>query len=310
MKINKEELHVIFEGIKNNDELKFNELYTKYYNLIYSISLSILKNKENSEDVAQAIFTKIYSLPKKQLPTQGEASWLYTVTKNESINYLKKLRNDTNIDNIYYIAEEGGIDDIISKDSYNRIMSKLDEKEKEIVSLKIIAGLSFRQIAKLRNMPIGTVQWKYYKSLNTIKLLITNLCISIIAIGAFVLRKVRKKKENTLESENATSNETVTNSEIIADSESIADNKVTENHENTVNSENILSNENTLNSGNNIFNNEQTVITETVESTQKSSEITFIDVGLLTIFIIFFTLTILAVITIIKNSKRTGKKLK
>ncbi len=308
MKINKEELHEIFEGIKNNDELKFNELYAKYYNLIYSISLSILKNRENSEDVAQAIFTKIYSLPKKHLPTQGEASWLYTVTKNESINYLKKVRNDINIDNIYYIAEEGGIDDIISKDSYNRIMSKLDEREKEIVSLKIIAGLSFRQIAKLINMPIGTVQWKYYKSLNTIKLLITNLCISIIAIGAFVLRRVGKKKENTLESENATSNETIADSEIIADSETTTSNE--NNEQNKVKDEQQEIGEENKVVEENSFSNEQTIISAEVEKTQESSEITFIDIGLLSIFIIFFTLTILVVITIVKNRKRIGRKLK
>lgn len=308
MKINKEELHEIFEGIKNNDELKFNELYAKYYNLIYSISLSILKNRENSEDVAQAIFTKIYSLPKKHLPTQGEASWLYTVTKNESINYLKKVRNDINIDNIYYIAEEGGIDDIISKDSYNRIMSKLDEREKEIVSLKIIAGLSFKQIAKLINMPIGTVQWKYYKSLNTIKLLITNLCISIIAIGAFVLRRVGKKKENTLESENATSNETIADSEIIADSETTTSNE--NNEQNKVKDEQQEIGEENKVVEENSFSNEQTIISAEVEKTQESSEITFIDIGLLSIFIIFFTLTILVVITIVKNRKRIGRKLK
>lgn len=308
MKINKEELHEIFEGIKNNDELKFNELYAKYYNLIYSISLSILKNRENSEDVAQAIFTKIYSLPKKHLPTQGEASWLYTVTKNESINYLKKVRNDINIDNIYYIAEEGGIDDIISKDSYNRIMSKLDEREKEIVSLKIIAGLSFKQIAKLINMPIGTVQWKYYKSLNTIKLLITNLCISIIAIGAFVLRRVGKKKENTLKSENATSNETIADSEIIADSETTTSNE--NNEQNKVKDEQQEIGEENKVVEENSFSNEQTIISAEVEKTQESSEITFIDIGLLSIFIIFFTLTILVVITIVKNRKRIGRKLK
>ena len=137
MKINKEELHEIFEGIKNNDELKFNELYTKYYKLIYSIALSILKNKENSEDVAQTIFTKIYSLPKKQLPKQGEASWLYTTTKNESINYLKKVRNDTSINNVYFMTEDSEIEDIISK--------LTDEM------LKHAAEMEFEKAAELRD---------------------------------------------------------------------------------------------------------------------------------------------------------------
>lgn len=196
MKINKEELQEIFKGIYNGEELKFNELYTKYYNLIYSVAFSILKNKENAEDITQTIFTKIYGLPKKQLPAKYEASWLYTITKNEALNYIRKHRNNVNIVEAYLIDNDNQIDNIISKDAYNRIMSKLNEKEREIVSLKIVSNLSFREISKLLNTPIGTVQWIYYKSLNTLKLLITNLSICIITIAFFIGRKIKKKEKN------------------------------------------------------------------------------------------------------------------
>ncbi len=205
MKINKEELHNIFDGIYHGEELKFNELYTKYYNIVYSVAFSILKNKENAEDISQTIFTKIYGLPKQQLPTKYEASWLYTITKNEALNYIRKHKNIINIDAAYYVTEENSIEKIISKDAYNRIMSKLNEKEREIVSLKLVSNLPFREIAKLLNMPIGTVQWKYYKSLNTLKLLLTNLSIFIITISLFIVEKVKKgnnKNEEIQEIEN------------------------------------------------------------------------------------------------------------
>ena len=55
-KINKQELHNIFAGIQNHNELEFNKLYEKYKNLVYGVAFSILKNKEDSEEVVQNIF--------------------------------------------------------------------------------------------------------------------------------------------------------------------------------------------------------------------------------------------------------------
>lgn len=72
-------------------------------------------------------------------------------------------------------------------------------------------GLSFNEIAKLLNKPIGTVKWKYYNSIKVIKLILTNLTLSIItfAIGIKVLLKKQikeeQKQENTVKEEQNTS---------------------------------------------------------------------------------------------------------
>ena len=85
--INKEELHSIFKILRvDKEENTFNELYNKYGNLVYSIAFSLLKNKENSEDVKQIVFSKIWQMEQDKLPTKNETSWLYTLTKNEALN--------------------------------------------------------------------------------------------------------------------------------------------------------------------------------------------------------------------------------
>jgi RNA polymerase sigma factor (sigma-70 family) len=154
-KINTKELHQIFVNLKENREKSFNELYEKYDKLIYAISFSILKNKENSEDIVQIVFTKIYRLDNKKLPETNEASWLYTLTKNESLNYLKKQNNIVALDELMDIPyEDTELNKIIDEDSYKRLMNKLDEKEREIVNLKVIAGMKFKDISNLLNMPM------------------------------------------------------------------------------------------------------------------------------------------------------------
>ena len=197
-KIDEKELHQIFEDLKQNKEKSFNELYEKYNKLIYCIAFSILKNKENSEDIVQIVFTKIYKLEKEKLPTSNEASWLYSLTKNEALNYIRKQKNDISLDDIDYIAyEDREFEKIIDKDTYNRMMEKLDKEEREIVSLKILADMKFKDIAKLLNMPIGTVQWKYYTALHSLKLIIGNISIFILGITLFIANKQLTRQKNS-----------------------------------------------------------------------------------------------------------------
>ena len=99
-KINERELHDIFDGLKNKNQNSYNELYEKYYSLIYGVAFSIMKNKDDSEDMTNEVFTKIYKLDKEKLPVSNEASWLFTVTRNECFSYLRKSRINISIDDI------------------------------------------------------------------------------------------------------------------------------------------------------------------------------------------------------------------
>lgn len=199
MKVKKIELHTIFKGIAEGKKEAFDLLYDKYSNLVYGAAFSILKNKENSEDILQKVFLKIWKLDKHKLPTCSEASWLYSLAKNESLNYLRSKKEEVDIDELYYIAKEDTqLNEIMDIDSYNRIISRLNNDEQEIVSLKILSSLSFKQISQVLNIPMGTAQWKYYKSINTLKLLMTNISLFIISIGLFsVERKIENNKKST-----------------------------------------------------------------------------------------------------------------
>ena len=42
----------------------------------------------NSEDIVQIVFSETYTLDKNKLPTNKEVSWLYTLTKNETLKFF------------------------------------------------------------------------------------------------------------------------------------------------------------------------------------------------------------------------------
>ena len=187
----KEEIARLLNDIKikkeKNENIKdtFELFYNKYYSLVFKVAFSVLKNNENSEDVTQDVFTKIYKLSSDKFPDKNEISWIYTVIKNEAISYLRKQKNTENIDDFYKISEENkDLENIINKDKYNRIINNLEDKQKEIVSLKILGDLSFKEISKLLSIPIGTVQWHYYKAINRLKKVIemASMCMILIII--------------------------------------------------------------------------------------------------------------------------------
>lgn len=194
-KINKKELHEIFNKLRSKNQTAYNELYEKYYKIIYGIVFSIMKNKQDSEDLTHEIFTKIYKLKVEQLPENNEASWLFTVSKNECFMYLRKTKQNVSLDDIYEISDDSkDIEDVIDTEYFNKLISGLNEQEKMIISLKVLSNFTFSKISKLMNIPIGTVQWKYYKAINSLKVSIGSLVGAAIAFLMVVIRRENNNK--------------------------------------------------------------------------------------------------------------------
>ena len=291
-KLKKQELHLIFSEIRQGNTNKLNDLYENYNKLIYGIAFSILKNKEDSEDIVQIVFMKIFQIDKNKLPTSNEASWLYSLTKNETLNYLRKKKQEINLDEIYYISEEDKeLNKIIDDDSYNRLITKLDKQSQEIVSLKILSNMSFREISLLLNMPMGTVQWKYYTSLYTLRLLLGNISMVIIGILLLVKGNLRNREIPESNINNDMSIDSEIEKEEIEQSESEASS--------SVENESVFSN-----STDEILQNE-------IIEIEKSQEINYeninSNIGILSFTGIFLFFTIIFTIIFVKHQQKAHK---
>ena len=184
-KINDNELKIIFQGIRNGNREDIGLLYNNYHSIVYGVAFSILKNKENSEDVTQNVFTKILKMDPSLLPTQGEASWLYVVTKNEVMQFLRKQKIVVDIDDMYTLESESNeIDDLVDMTAYYKLLEGLKPIDKEIISLRILSDMTFEKISQMLNMPIGTVEWRYYKALHYIKASATSL-VALVLVFTF-----------------------------------------------------------------------------------------------------------------------------
>lgn len=275
-KINEKELSKLFTEIKANNTIAFEKLYNIYNKLVYSIAFSIAKNKQDAEDIVQIVFTKIYSIDKGKLPYKNEASWLYSITKNETINFLRKRNNNISLDAIYEIEDnDNKITKIIDKDSYNKLISVLSDKEKEIISLKIISNLSFDEIGKILKTPTGTIKWRYYKSIHTLQILLSNLGM-FIATAILSIAILKNSKKTTLPVEKETN---------IESDENKSENCILEDKESQQTQENII------------------------EITNISNNTNYVGLSFMGISTIFFIITIIFSIIFTKYQLKRRKKL-
>lgn len=179
----KELVHDDFEKLKANKDTYFEEFYKNNYKLVYRICFSILKNSENSEDVTQVVFEKILKMKKNQLPQDHESSWLYTVSKNEALQLIRKTRNVEPDDAFESIqSDTNEIDNVVDDENYEKIIKKLNKKQEQIVSLKVISDFTFREIGQIMSMPTATVQWYYYSSMKYLKVVLSNFALFLITL--------------------------------------------------------------------------------------------------------------------------------
>ena len=294
-KINEKELSELFIEFKNNNKIAFERLYSQYNRLVYRIAFGIIKNNTDAEDIVQTVFTKIYVMDKEQLPTKNQASWLYSLTKNETITFLRKKNNDIDLSSIYEIEDANNeINTIINQIKFNRLISKLNNKEKEVVSLKILSNLSFEEIGKLLDLPTGTVKWRYYKSIHTLKILLSNLGMFIITFVVGLRMLFNKKEANRAEQE------------IIEDNYFEQNNEIAEDETTKSEIQESLRDEiyNDTNELENVGINEEVGIPEQPNTEQ----INYYGVGILTISSIFLILTITFLIFFVKHQLKSKKK--
>lgn len=313
-KIDEKELKKLFDEFKEDNKSNFEKFYLKYNKLVYGIAFSILKNKEDSEDIVQIVFSKLYSLSKENFPSKSEASWIYSLTKNETISFLRKQSNNINFDNIYEIQDYNNeINNVIDKIEFNSLIDKLNELEKKIVSLKIISGFSFDEIGRLLKLPTGTVKWKYYKSINNLKVLLGSLGMFIITfvIGIKTLfNKDRSINQEELIVSDENLNEIVQNED---EDQNIEDNRSSinqeqfndiENKSNDAEKQSIVEN---LTVENEIENTIEE--TESLKNDNLNEENTnLLGIGICGISIIFLILTIIYLIKYqLKYNKKSSK---
>ena len=81
---------LLIERFQQGDATAFHEIFNKHKARVINLSYRFVQNKDTAEDIAQDVFIKIYEKRLKFDPKAKFTTWLYRVTVNASLDFIRK----------------------------------------------------------------------------------------------------------------------------------------------------------------------------------------------------------------------------
>ncbi|MFS4466896.1 RNA polymerase sigma-70 factor [Maribacter sp. 2210JD10-5] len=174
---------VVFKkSLKKGDAFAFQLLSELYCSRLLHVSSSYLTNKEDAKDIVQDVFVKLWN-KKSQLNIHTNLnSYLYQMTKNTCIDYLRKKENriteSLNLEfrenNIHLSSlQDDASSEVIEKELEKEIqhaISLLPEKCKKVFIKSRIQGLKHKEISDEMDISVKTIENHMNKALKHMRL--------------------------------------------------------------------------------------------------------------------------------------------
>ena len=169
----------LVERVKRGDKRAFDLLVTKYQRKVYTLVMRYVRNHGDAEDLTQEAFIKAY----RALPTfRGDSqfyTWIYRIAVNTAMNYLSAQSIRPPADDVEVeVAEQidAGVrlqdhatplNRLLEEEIAITIRDTIDELPEEMriaITLRELEGLSYEEIAKAMDCPVGTVRSRIFRA--------------------------------------------------------------------------------------------------------------------------------------------------
>ncbi|MBQ9927469.1 MAG: RNA polymerase sigma factor [Lachnospiraceae bacterium] len=185
--MNEQQFENAVSRMVQGDKGGLKEIYEAYLGYIYRIVYEILQNKENAEDVTSEFFIKLWDKAEQFKPGGGHKGYLATMARNMAIDFIRKHRReeltallqDTQAapeeeekgrTQLYKDAVTDELEqNVIQEMTVQEALAKLKPAERQIVSMKVLGELTFKEIAQIMEIPMGTVTWKYQNAIKKLR---------------------------------------------------------------------------------------------------------------------------------------------
>lgn len=156
----------IIERCKKGERKAFHELYELYAKAMFNISLRIVNNAPEAEEVLQDSFLKAFEKIGTYDPSYAFGAWLKRIVINGSLDVLKKRKVIlVSLDEVTF-AQEEEIDNDVSYDvaTVKKCVALLPDGYRTILSLFLFEDHSHKEIADLLGISEGTSKSQYARA--------------------------------------------------------------------------------------------------------------------------------------------------
>lgn len=169
----------IISSVLQGDKNAFAELVTRYQNYVFTLTLRLIKNREDAEEVAQDVFIKAYRYLADFRGDSKFSTWLYTIVKTTSITFLRKKKlaiqslDDEKTFEVADSRDSGMRADHVEKKSrvtmVNNAIALLSPDDAEVITLFYKAEQTLEEIAKILGLESNTVKVRLHRARTRLK---------------------------------------------------------------------------------------------------------------------------------------------
>jgi RNA polymerase sigma-70 factor (ECF subfamily) len=176
----KYDCRLVKRALEKGDQQAYAELMGKYRDSIYFMMLKMVQNSDDAEDLTIEAFGKAFKRLDQYVPNFAFSTWLFRIATNNCIDFIRKRKIKTlSIDKPYEDSEgdestmslkSEGLDPeqtIIKEQKIKmmrKIVDKLKPRYKDLVVLRYFEELSYEEISKELNLPLGTVKAQLFRA--------------------------------------------------------------------------------------------------------------------------------------------------
>jgi RNA polymerase sigma-70 factor, ECF subfamily len=180
----KEEDIQLVARARSGDERAFRALVEKYERPVFSICLRMVRNRDEATDLSQDSFIKVFASLDRYNPAYAFSSWLFKITSNLCIDYLRKRRVETypmdepidgdngEIRRQYEAPDPNPEEVFVRREKMGRLEAAIDalpEHYRIMLILRHQEDLSYEEIADNLSIPLGTVKARIHRAREMLK---------------------------------------------------------------------------------------------------------------------------------------------
>jgi RNA polymerase sigma factor (sigma-70 family) len=169
----------VIARILKGDQQAYAELVGRYQHYVFTLALKYCQNREDAEEVAQDIFIKVYRSLADFKGTSKFSTWLYTITYNTSVTFLRKKKlTVSSIDDertfMQLESQESSFSAnlVEQKTRVNRVneaIGQLSPDDAQIITLFYKGDQTLEEIGRIMGMEANTVKVRLHRARHKLK---------------------------------------------------------------------------------------------------------------------------------------------
>ena len=161
----------IIYNILNGQKEQYRHLVNKYQKPVFKVIYRIVGDYEETREVSQETFVKIYTSLSQYKDEYKFFSWLYRTAINCALVHVKNKKQYTPIDEVS--NSSSFVEEHVDKEARRRLICKsineLPEKYRAVIALKYYANMSYQEIANTIGIPEKKVKSRLFDARKLLK---------------------------------------------------------------------------------------------------------------------------------------------